>query len=254
MDLRLKDRVAIVTGGSSGIGAATSRLFVQEGAKVAIFARDRERGERIAGEISDLGGECVFLRVDVSLEDQVREGFKVAVEKFGRVDILVNNAGIYEKGDIFSFTEKDFQELVDVNIKGVLLCTKYAVEDMRKRSSGVIVNVSSEAGIVGIQNQVIYNLTKSAVIAITKSCALDLAPYGIRVNCVCPGTTHTPLVDKAREKYKDAKPPIKILSRVRALDRWGMPEEIASAIVFLSSDIVSYATGTILSVDGGYTI
>ena len=254
MDLRLKDKIVVVTGGSSGIGETTVRIFSEEGAKTVIFALNEEKGERVANQISSGGRVCKFIRVDVSLDLEVKRGIESVISDFGQIDILINNAGIYEKGDVLAFSEEDFQRLAAVNIKGVLLCTKYAVEDMKKRNSGVIVNVASEAGIVGIQNQVIYNLTKSAVISITKSCALDLAQYGIRVNCVCPGTTLTPLVEEAIKKEKNHQPYQKPLGRNRPIDRWGRPEEIASAILFFSSDVVSYATGAILSIDGGYTV
>lgn len=253
MDLGFKDKVVVVTGGASGIGEATCRLFAQEGARVAIFDINRIQGGKVAQEIREAGGECEAVEVDITLEEDVRKAVNVVEEKMGPPDILVNNAGLYRKGDVLSFTKDDLEKLVGVNIQGVLFCSKYIAEKMKHKNYGVIVNVASEAGIVGIANQVVYNLTKSAVISITKSCAIDLAPYGIRVNCVCPGTTFTPLVAKSLKKEIDPEKAKKALEESRPLKRLGNPEEIASAILFLASDAVGYATGAVLSVDGGYT-
>lgn len=253
MDLKLEDKVAIITGASLGIGAETALLFAQEGACVVLVDLDEVNGKVVLEKITSSGGSATFLKIDVASEGEVKCGIHSIMEKFGRIDILVNNAGIYRKGDVLSFSEDDFSRVISVNVKGVLLCSKYAALAMKERNYGVIVNVASEAGIVGIKNQVIYNLSKAAVISITKSCAVDLAPYGIRVNCVCPGTTFTPLVEKALSRESDPVAVRRELERSRPLNRLGTPSEIASAILFLASDTVSYATGAVLSVDGGYT-
>lgn len=253
MDLKLKDKVAIITGASLGIGAETALLFAQEGACVVLVDLDEVNGKVVLEKITSSGGSATFLKIDVASEGEVKSGIHSIMEKFGRIDILVNNAGIYRKGDVLSFSEDDFSRVISVNVKGVLLCSKYAALVMKERNYGVIVNVASEAGIVGIKNQVIYNLSKAAVISITKSCAVDLAPYGIRVNCVCPGTTFTPLVEQALSRESDPTGVRRELERSRPLNRLGTPSEIASAILFLASDTVSYATGAVLSVDGGYT-
>ncbi|MGC8778446.1 MAG: SDR family NAD(P)-dependent oxidoreductase [Candidatus Caldatribacteriaceae bacterium] len=253
MDLGFKNKVVIITGASLGIGAETALLFAQEGARVVLIDLDEQNGEGVLEKITSLGGTAEFLRVDVALEDEVKAGIQFVGDRFGQIDVLVNNAGIYRKGDVLSFSEEDFSRVLSVNVKGVLFCSKYAAFQMKRRNHGVIVNVASEAGIVGIKNQVIYNLSKAAVISITKSCAVDLAPYGIRVNCVCPGTTSTPLVEKALEKESNPAAVRKELERSRPLNRLGNPSEIASAILFLASDMISYATGAVLSVDGGYT-
>jgi len=253
MDLGFKDKVVIVTGGASGIGEATCRLFAQEGAKVALFDINDVQGEKVAREIRETGGECEAIKVNLTLEEDVKKAINIVEEKVGTPSILVNSAGLYRKGDILSFTKDDLEKLVEVNIHGVLFCSKYVAEKMKNKNYGVIVNVASEAGIVGIANQVVYNLTKSAVISITKSCAIDLAPYGIRVNCVCPGTTFTPLVAESLKKEIDPEKAKKALEESRPLKRLGKPEEIASAILFLASDAAGYATGAVLSVDGGYT-
>lgn len=253
MDVKLKDKVAIITGASLGIGAETALLFAQEGACVVLVDLDEVNGKAVLEKITSSGGSATFLKIDVASDGEVKSGIYSVMEKFGRIDILVNNAGIYRKGDVLSFSEDDFSRVISVNVKGILLCSKYAALAMKERNYGVIVNVASEAGVVGIKNQVIYNLSKAAVISITKSCAVDLAPYGIRVNCVCPGTTFTPLVENALSSESDPIAVRRELERSRPLNRLGTPSEIASAILFLASDTVSYATGAVLSIDGGYT-
>jgi NAD(P)-dependent dehydrogenase (short-subunit alcohol dehydrogenase family) len=175
------------------------------------------------------------------------------VSRWGRLDILVNNAGIYVQGDVTQTAANDWERIISVNLTGAFLCTKYAVPVMIHNHEGVIVNVASEAGLVGIKGQVAYNVSKGGVIALTRSCAVDLAEKGIRVNCVCPGTTDTPLVHEAVNRAPDPIAARRRLEEIRPLNRLGMPEEIASAILCLASGELGYATGAILSVDGGYT-
>lgn len=253
MDLRFKGKVVIVTGGGAGIGEAAAKMFAEEGAKVVIADIDVENARRVMNEVRAKGGICDFVEVNVAKENDVEMMVNTVMEKYRKIDVLVNNAGIYRKGDVLSLTEDTLDQIIAVNIKGVIFCTKHVAKQMVKQGEGVIVNIASEAGIVGIKNQVAYNLSKAAVISITKSCAVDLAPYGIRVNCVCPGTTFTPLVKKALEKEKDPESAKKVLESSRPLNRLGKPEEIASTILFLASDVPGYATGAVLSIDGGYT-
>lgn len=254
MDLGFSGKVAIVTGGGAGIGEATVRLFAREGAQVVIAEANPERGKALEEDLKKQGFVAEFVEVDVSQKDSVDRMVEKVLHRFGQIDILVNNAGVYAKGDALAFAEEDFARLVDVNIKGVILCTQSVGRRMVERRSGVIVNVASEAGLVAIPNQMVYNLTKAAVISITKSCAVDFAGYGVRVNCVCPGTTYTPLVEEALRKEKDPEKVRKSLEESRPLKRLGKPEEIAAAILFLASPLLGYATGAVLSVDGGYTV
>ncbi|WP_369018957.1 glucose 1-dehydrogenase [Thermatribacter velox] len=254
MELGFVGKVVVVTGAGAGIGAETARKFSEEGAKVIVADVDPVRGERVVKEIREKNGDALFVETDVSSLESVNNLFNEVVSHFGKVDILVNNAGIYAKGDILSFEEETYQKIMSVNVKGVLLCSKRAAEEMVKHKNGVIVNVASEAGLVAIANQMLYNLTKAAVISITKSCAVDLAPYGVRVNCVCPGTTYTPLVENALSKEQDPVAVRKKLEESRPLNRLGDPTEIATAILFLASPKMGYATGAVLSVDGGYTV
>ncbi|MBC7218159.1 MAG: 3-oxoacyl-ACP reductase FabG [Candidatus Caldatribacterium sp.] len=254
MDLGFSGRVAIVTGGGAGIGEATVRLFAEEGAQVVIADANPERGRALEKELTARGHSALFVEVDVACGESVASMTEEVVKRFGRIDILVNNAGVYAKGDALAFKEEDFERLVDVNVKGVILCTQSVGKHMVEKREGVIVNVASEAGLVAIANQMIYNLTKAAVISITKSCAVDFAPFGVRVNCVCPGTTYTPLVEEALRKEKDPEKARRSLEESRPLRRLGKPEEIAAAILFLASPRIGYATGAVLSVDGGYTV
>jgi len=174
------------------------------------------------------------------------------LDLWGHLDILINNAGIYFQGDVEQTPLEQWQRVLDVNVTGMFLCTKYAVPAMLK-SGGVIVNVASEAGLVGIPGQVAYNVSKGAVIAFTRSCAVDYARKGIRVNCVCPGTTDTPLVQQAINRSPDPVAARRHLEQVRPLNRLGKPEEIAAAILALASDRLGYATAAVFSIDGGYT-
>jgi NAD(P)-dependent dehydrogenase (short-subunit alcohol dehydrogenase family) len=165
----------------------------------------------------------------------------------------VNNAGIYYQADAVSTPESAWNQVMAVNLTGAFLCIKHAVPAMQRGKGGAIVNVASEAGLVGIRNQVAYNVSKGGLIALTRSCAVDLASAGIRVNCVCPGTTDTPLVEAALASAKDPRATRRALEETRPANRLGKPEEIASAILYLAGESAGYATGAILSVDGGYT-
>jgi NAD(P)-dependent dehydrogenase (short-subunit alcohol dehydrogenase family) len=251
--MRFENQVAVVTGAALGIGRATVVAFAREGAKVALVDRDRKRGEEAIRELEAIAPDCVFIEADVARELDVERMVSVVVDRWGRLDVLVNNAGIYFQGDIVHTPGQDWNNVMAVNLTGAFLCSQYAVAVMVRQHSGVIVNVASEAGLVGIKGQVAYNVSKAGVIALTKSCAVDLAEQGIRVNCVCPGTTDTPLVRDAVGRAADPAAARRSLESVRPLNRLGTPEEIASAILYLASSDAGYATGAVLSIDGGYT-
>jgi NAD(P)-dependent dehydrogenase (short-subunit alcohol dehydrogenase family) len=251
--MRLADKVAIITGAGAGMGRATARLFAEEGAKVVVADCDGDAGEETVGLIEKRGGESTFVPVDVSEAADAERMVKITLERYGNLDILVNNAGIYAQGDVVSTTEEEWHRILGVNLTGVFLCSKYAVAAMVERGGGAIVNVASEAGLVGIHNQVSYNVSKSGVIALTKSMALDFAPHNIRVNCLCPGRTLTPLVEKVIAEAADPESTRRALEEDRPMKRMGRPEEIAAGILFLVSDECTYATGSTLVVDGGYT-
>ncbi|HHY46216.1 MAG TPA: SDR family oxidoreductase [Firmicutes bacterium] len=246
-------KTVIVTGAGLGIGRATAMLFGRQGAKVAVFDVNPADGGETVRLVKEAGGEAQFFEVDISDESSVEDAVGRVEQVYGRVDILVNNAGVYTKGNLLDTSLADWQRVLAVNLTGAFLCSKSCASRMVRQGGGVIVNVASEAGLVGIKGQVAYNVSKAGVIALTRSSAVDFAEFGIRVNCVCPGTTETSLVQNALKKEADPVAARRALESCRPANRLGRPEEIAAAIAFLASDDVAYATGSVLSVDGGYT-
>jgi NAD(P)-dependent dehydrogenase (short-subunit alcohol dehydrogenase family) len=250
--MKLAHKVAVLTGAGSGIGRATALLFAKEGAKVVVVDLDAKAGQKTVDLIKADGGEVVLAVIDVTQASDVQNMVKTTLDVYHRLDILVNIAGIFTTGTVVETTEADWHRILGVNLDGIFLCMKYCIPEMMKGGEGVVVNISSEAGLVGIKNQVAYNVSKSAVIALTKSTALDFADKHIRVNCLCPGRTLTPLVEKVIKESKDPETTRRVLSEDRPMKRMGNPEEIAAGILFLASD-ATYATGTVLAIDGGYT-
>ncbi len=220
---------------------------------MVLASRERERGEAAAEALRRESRQVLFSSTDVSKQEEVSATVDRTLSEYGRLDFLVNNAAIYLQGEVGETSLEDWERVLATNLTGAFLCTKYAIPAMVRTGGGVIINVSSEAGLVGIRNQVAYNVSKGGLIALTRSCAVDLAEKGIRVNCVCPGTTDTPLVQEAVSRAADPATARRRLEEVRPLNRLGTPEEIASAILYLASGDAAYATGAILSVDGGYT-
>jgi NAD(P)-dependent dehydrogenase (short-subunit alcohol dehydrogenase family) len=239
----LEGKVAIVTGGGSGIGKACAIAMAAEGARVAIFDSNEETGRGTAEELKAGGAEASFFPVDVTSEVAVR----AAMEQFERIDILHNNAGIAMRYRVDEQDEDGWQRCMDVNLKGIFLCSKHAIPRMREHG-GSIIHTSSVTGIVGVRNRAAYSATKGAIVALTRNMALDYAGYGIRVNCVCPGFTRTPLADAL---LRDAERTRRLI-RLHPLGRLGEPEDIANAVVFLASDRASFITGQALAVDGGF--
>jgi NAD(P)-dependent dehydrogenase (short-subunit alcohol dehydrogenase family) len=251
--MRLSGKVAIVTGGGSGIGRVTASLFAGEGAKVVVADLDEKNGTETVGDIKKAGGEGIFARTDVASAAEAKRMADLTVDRYGRIDVLVNVAGIFREGGVVETSEDEWRRVLDVNLTGIFFCMKHCVPHMIRQGGGSIVNISSEAGLVGIGNQVAYNVSKSGVIALTKSAAVDLAAHRVRVNCVCPGRVHTPLVEKVIRASPDPENTRRALSEDRPLKRMGRPEEIAAGILYLASDESAYATGAVLSIDGGYT-
>jgi NAD(P)-dependent dehydrogenase (short-subunit alcohol dehydrogenase family) len=248
--LNFEDKVVAITGAEMGIGKAIAEAFSKRGAKVVIVGIDEAEGTATAAH---LPGKALFIKADVSKEEEVKLLPEKIKKEFGPVDILVNNAGIYKKGNVSTTSFEDWKKILDVNLDGVFLVTKYILQQMLEQNQGVIVNIASEAGIAAIGNQVAYNVSKAAVIALTKSLAVDFAEHNIRANAVCPGTTMTPLVEKALATSANPEEEKRALESSRPLNRLGKPEEIANAVLALASEELGYATGAVLSIDGGYT-
>ena len=251
--MRLEDKVAIVTGGGSGIGQATAELFAEEGAGVAIFDIDEASGRRTADQITQMGGRAFFIRTDISDEASVSESVAETSRRFGRLDILVNNAAAFVLKGLDASTA-DWRRVLEVNVVGTALCSRYAAEQMKKAGKGAIVNLGSISSFVAQPSFVTYSSTKAAILQMTRNMALDLGPFGIRVNCVCPGTIltrasrdHMEQAGMTLEEFVAQEGPKHILGRI------GEPREVAYAILFLASDEASFITGAHLMVDGGYT-
>ncbi len=255
MGERLKGKVAIVTGGAAGIGRATSVLFAREGAKVAVADLDEAAGAETVAEIKAQGGQTLFVATDISREADVRRLCDVVVADFQRLDILVNNAATFVLKGIDA-TVEDWRQSLNVNVIGTAQMSRYAVAKMKMKQpgGGAIVNVSSISAFVAQPSFVTYSATKAAILQMTRNMAMDLAPFNIRVNCVCPGTiltrasvNHMTRLQIKQEDFIAEEAPKHLLGRL------GQPREVAYPILFLASDEASFITGTHLMVDGGYT-
>ena len=242
-------KVALVTGGSSGIGRATALVFAREGAKIVVADVLVNDGQETVNLIQRQGGEAIFVKTDVSRANEVEAMTNKAIETYGRLDYAVNNAGI--EGAIAptaDCTEANWDRTIDTNLKGVWLCMKYEIPQMLKRGGGSIVNMASVAGLVGFQGLPAYCASKGGIVQLTRAAALEYAKAGIRINAVCPGVIHTPMVDRVT----GGKPEVEAqFTALEPVGRMGNPEEIAEAVVWLCSDAASFVTGHPLVVDGG---
>ena len=247
--MRLEGKVALISGGARGMGAAEARMFASEGASVVIGDVLEDEGRRVAAEIGEAGGQALFVALDVTSESQWRNAIDAAVSTFGRLDVLVNNAGIGGGGNVEETTEADWDRTMDINAKGVFLGTKTAIPAMRRSGGGSIINISSQLGIVGVDNSSPqYQASKGAVRLLTKSTAIQYAREGIRANSVHPGPIVTPMTEAGRadqDRYDLT------VSRI-PLGRYGEPEDVAYGVLFLASDESSFMTGSELIIDGGW--
>ncbi|WP_449414554.1 SDR family NAD(P)-dependent oxidoreductase [Ochrobactrum teleogrylli] len=244
--MRFKGKVAIVTGGASGIGEATVRAFVREGANV-IIADYADHGQQLADELAGEHQQAIFIKTDVTKTKAVQELIARTVENYGRLDIMFANAGIAADGPIDELDESAWQKTIDINLTGVYLCDKYAIDQMRSQGGGVIVNCGSIHSHVGKSGVTAYAAAKGGVKLLTQTLAIDYGTQNIRVNAVCPGYIDTPLLKDIPDDKKDA------LVALNPMGRLGRAEEVASAVLFLASDESSFITGSSLMVDGGYT-
>ncbi|MCM3538122.1 SDR family NAD(P)-dependent oxidoreductase [Priestia endophytica] len=241
---KLQDKVAVITGGASGIGAATAHLFVSEGAKVVIVDLNEEKGKAFEEELNALNAEALFIKTDITSEEEVENLFKKTVDTFGKVDIVFNNAGIGRVHPSHDLEYSEWRNTVNVDLDGVFLVAREAIREMLKTGGGAIVNTASMYGWVGSPGSAAYNAAKGGVINLTRSLALEYAEKNIRVNALCPGFIDTPIIPEEDKQALAATTPLK---------RLGKSEEMAKAVLFMASDDSSFMTGNSLTVDGGYT-
>ena len=247
--MRLKDKVAFISGGARGIGAAIAKLFAMEGAKVVIGDVLEEEGRKTETEINETGGESLFLRMDVTSEDEWQQAVASTLARFGKLDVLVNNAGIGGTGKVEDTTVEAWDRVMDVNAKGVFLGTKAAIPELRRSGGGSIINISSQVGLVGTETaSPQYQASKGAVRMLTKATAIQYADDRIRVNSVHPGPIITPMLETSDDGEMDQI----LLSRI-PLKKYGEPDNVAFGVLLLASDESCFMTGSEMVIDGGYT-
>lgn len=247
--MRLKGKVALVTGSSRGVGRAIALAYAREGASVVInYTANQAAGEEVIAAIKEMGEKAVLVKADVSKAADAEALVQKGVDEFGGIDILVNNAGLSRPAMLLKMTEDQWDQVVDIHLKGAFLCTQFAARHMKEQNKGKIINVTSVAGIVGTVGQINYSAAKGGLLSFTKSAARELARYNVCVNVICLGIVATDMTEKIRtdEKLKEI-----YMNRI-LLKRFAEPDDISPAFVFLSSDESDYITGQLLCVDGGY--
>ena len=254
MNITLENKVAVVTGGAMGIGAATATILCQLGASVAIFDINKLAGDEIVAHLAKAGFRASFHLCDVSVESQVESAVDEVVRLYGRLNLLVSNAGIQRYGSVVDTSQQVWEDTFDVHVKGCFHSTKHAIPHMLSAGGGSIVIIASVQSFVAVANSTAYVAAKHALMGISRSIALDFARENIRVNCVCPGSIDTPLLRSVAGTTPSPEETIHALGQMHAMGRIGQPEEVARAIAFLASDWASFITGTSLVVDGGLLV
>lgn len=249
----LTNKTALVTGAGSGIGAAIARQFAYAGAFVYLADRDEAAGRAVLKEIVTTNGKAQFIPVDVVSSTDCARAEGILKQTGHALDILVNNAGIGHVGTMLNTEGSDLDRLYDVNVRGMFNMSKVMLPGMIERGAGVIINMASIGGIVGIRDRLAYCTTKFAVVGMTKSMALDHAAQGIRINCICPGRVETPFVQARLREYPDPEAAYREMAATQAVGRMGTPEEIAAAALYLASDAATFITGTAFLIDGGWS-
>lgn len=249
MQKHLQGKVAIVTGAGSGIGRAIAQVFAQEDAKVVVADYKEKGGRETLRKIKSKGGKAIFVKTDVSQYEQVKNMNDLTLKEFGRLDILVNNAGVYLPHDSLGASEEEWQKTIDVDLKGVWLCSKLAIPQMFKQRKGKIINIASIAGFVGFQNSAAYCAAKGGVINLTREMALDYGAKKINVNAIAPGVIKTAMT---KDILADKKMTQQLLAGI-PLGRFGEPEEVAYLALYLVSDVSDFVTGQVFTIDGGWT-
>lgn len=240
-------KVALVTGGSSGIGKATALAFARAGANVVIASRRVTEGEQTVHEICERGGDAIFVKTDISKASEVEGLMNQTIEFYGRLDYACNNAGTFVMGQLFELSEEEWDRTINANLKGIWLSLKYQIPIMLQQKRGVIVNMASMSAIIGNPGVSIYSASKGGVVALTQSAAIEYAAFGIRINAISPGVISTPMVNDI------PTPLLEDIQSKHPIGRLGKPEEIANAVVWLCSDKASFVTGHNMVIDGGYT-
>ena len=251
--MRLKDKVAIITGSAKGIGKGCALVFAEEGATLVVVDIDAKAGSETVKQIESKGRQARFFKTDVSDSGQVQAMISQVVRDFGRIDVMFNNAGYHISKHVEETSEEEWDYIIDTNLKSVFLCSKYAIPHLRK-TRGCILNMSSMVGLVGQSNAGAYSASKGGIVAMTKGMALDYAGDGIRVNCICPGWVETPLVEDWFAQQDDAEKAREYIYSVHPLGRIASMEEVGRAALFLASADASFVTGIALPIDGAVTL
>ncbi len=247
---RLEGKAAVITGAASGIGRAIACTFAREGASVFVLDRDEAGAEETVRLVREAGGEASFQRTDVSSEDDVSAAIGAAVDQMGRLDVLVNDAGIVHMAGAIDTKIEDWDRILNVNLRGVFLCSKHTIPHMIRQGGGALVNVASIGSLVGIMAHAAYNASKAGIVGLSRQMALDYGPSNVRINCVCPTSTDTPLIRGAGATSRA----IRAMAQIHPLRRVTEPEDIAYAALFLASDEARCITGVVLPVDAGWTV
>lgn len=247
----LQGKTALITGAASGIGKATARLFTHEGARVAVMDIDRSHGDALVHELETGGGEALFIYGDVSRADDCMDAIDRVVARFDGIDVLFNNTGVIRRASVVETTEREWDWIMAVNVKSIYLLSRSAIPIMTAAGGGVIINTASAWGLAGGSKAAAYSASKGAVVQLTKSMAIDHGPENIRVNCICPGDTKTPMLHEEAHQLGESDRRFLKEAADRPLGRVGKPDEIAQAVLYLASDSSSFVTGTALVVDGG---